>query len=233
MSRPLVSDFPLADPHTRPPATDTHASPPVSTINRWSCLSCSWTSTAPAHVTQFWHRCRPDGIRRKLVTLPSIIEDDVGDRREADRMGWFESRYPALSRHREGTADHEAGREVVRLVGGTKPVPPPNLPAFQSRTQRKRRVCGGPLTSAQHRKANQTMELMTEKRMWGLGLDMRRVGLSPESRIPVGGRRASLPGPVPDRTLLEVPVGGRWPDVPAVDPSWTGHSGFVFSRGKS
>ena len=69
--------------------------PPTPSRRRWSCLSCAWSSTRiPAHVVVVFHKCKSDGIRRKLVELPSLVDDDLETRRFDDRTRWFESRYP-------------------------------------------------------------------------------------------------------------------------------------------
>ena len=74
------------------PTTD----PPTSSPHRrWSCLSCSWTSSrVPNTVVVLFHRCRPDGIRRRLVSLPTILTDDPGIALEDSRREWFASLYP-------------------------------------------------------------------------------------------------------------------------------------------
>ena len=71
-----------------PPVPDTRVSPEaerLASTRRWSCLSCNWTSSrVPAHITQMWHRCRPDGVRRRIVQLPPLEADpyEIGhDRR--------------------------------------------------------------------------------------------------------------------------------------------------------
>ena len=61
----------------------------------WSCLACTWTLTRiPAHVVVLFHRCKSDGIRRRIVRLPSLTDDDIETRRFDDRRSWFENRYP-------------------------------------------------------------------------------------------------------------------------------------------
>lgn len=65
------------------------------TPRSWSCLSCAWTSSnVPDHVTQVWHRCRPDNIRRRLVPLPGILSGDPGIALHDSRRDWFLSSYP-------------------------------------------------------------------------------------------------------------------------------------------
>jgi len=41
-----------------------------------------------------WHKCRPDGIRRRLVELPTILDGDLETRRFDDRRSWFTSTFP-------------------------------------------------------------------------------------------------------------------------------------------
>ena len=62
---------------------------------RWSCLKCRWTSTrVPDHVSMVWHKCRPDGVRRRLVSLPTILTDDPRIALEDARRSWFKSLFP-------------------------------------------------------------------------------------------------------------------------------------------
>ena len=76
------------------PSTPRPDGPPTLT-RRWSCKSCKWTSSRiPDHVAMVWHKCRPDGIRRRLVSLPTILTDDPRIALEDDRRDWFKSRYP-------------------------------------------------------------------------------------------------------------------------------------------
>ena len=61
----------------------------------WSCLSCSWSSSrVPDTVVILFHRCRPDGVRRRLVELPTILDGDLETRRFDDRRSWFTSTFP-------------------------------------------------------------------------------------------------------------------------------------------
>ena len=61
----------------------------------WSCLACSWTSTRlPGHVVVLFHKCRPDGVRRRLVELTPLDDDSPQDRRRAETRSWYLSQYP-------------------------------------------------------------------------------------------------------------------------------------------
>ena len=66
-----------------------------STPRRWSCLHCSWVSSrVPDTVVVLWHKCRPDGVRRQVVALPTITTYDPSVILEDARRDWFTSLYP-------------------------------------------------------------------------------------------------------------------------------------------
>ena len=67
----------------------------TATPREWSCLSCSWTSQrVPDHVVVLFHRCRPDGVRRRLVPLPGILSGDPGIALHDERREWFKALFP-------------------------------------------------------------------------------------------------------------------------------------------
>ncbi|MCH8983678.1 MAG: hypothetical protein IH943_06185 [Acidobacteria bacterium] len=58
----------------------------------WACKGCAWSGTSPPHVVIFFHRCRPDGVRRQLVELPD--EEGHAERMQKDRLDWYLKTYP-------------------------------------------------------------------------------------------------------------------------------------------
>jgi len=69
--------------------------PATLSPRRWSCLSCSWTSSRiPDTVVVLFHNCRPDGVRRRIVPLPGILSGDPGIAHHDARREWFTSLYP-------------------------------------------------------------------------------------------------------------------------------------------